>query len=42
MHSKLQYKCHNFALVSTEILVFMDKTAQLEPTPAPQTPASPR
>lgn len=34
-------RCHNLVLASTEILVFMDKTAQLEPTLFPQTPASP-
>lgn len=32
-------RCHNLVLASTEILVFMDKTAQLEPTPLQQTPA---
>lgn len=32
-------RCHNLVLASTEILVFMDKTAQLEPTLFPQTPA---
>ena len=31
-------RCHNLVLASTEILVFMDKTAQLEPTPLQQTP----
>ena len=31
-------RCHNLVLASTEILVFMDKTAQLEPTSLPQTP----
>ena len=35
-------RCHNLVLASTEILVFMDKTAQLEPTSLPQTPVLPR
>ena len=32
-------RCHNLVLASTEILVFMDKTAQLEPMLLPQIPA---